>query len=82
MARPELTELQRVKLENFAMKHQLLQQQMGANMNERSDHIRSLEAEHPGWKWEESVGLVPGPGIHSDGDEDEKEDARIHTVTK
>lgn len=77
MAKPELTELQRVKLENFAMKHQLLQQQITANMNERSDLIRSLEAEHPGWKWEEGVGLTrPEPW------EDEAGDVRIHTVTK
>jgi hypothetical protein len=54
-----LTELERVKLENFALKHNAMQQQINLNMAERTAYIKQVEAAHPGWVWNEAKGLVP-----------------------
>ena len=57
----QLSELEQVKLENFALKHNALQQQVSANLAERAAYIRQVEAAHPGYKWEDQQGLVPIP---------------------
>jgi hypothetical protein len=54
----ELTELERVKLENFALKHNALQQQLQANLQARLALITQIEAAHPGYQWNEQQGLV------------------------
>lgn len=54
----ELTELERVKMENFALKHNAMQQQLQANMAERTNFIRAIEDAHPGYQWNEQEGLV------------------------
>ena len=54
----ELTELERVKLENFALKHNTLQQQVQANLAQRAAHIKEIEAAHPSLRWDEQRGFV------------------------
>jgi hypothetical protein len=54
----ELTELERVRLENNTLRIVLLQQQLQQVQNERGLLIRQLEAMHPGHEWREGYGLV------------------------
>lgn len=54
----ELTELERVKMENFALKHNALEQQRQANLQARTAFVQQIEAAHPGYKWDEQKGLV------------------------
>ena len=55
-----LSELERVKLENFALRHNTLQQQIHVNLTARGAFIRELEVAHPGYRWEDEQGvLVP-----------------------
>lgn len=54
----QLTELERVKLENFALKHTALQQQVQANLIARAGFIQQIEAAHPGYRWNDQSGLV------------------------
>ena len=54
----ELTELERTKLENYALKHNLVQQQLQRIVDERSAYIRQIEEAHPGYAWDEQKGLV------------------------
>ena len=56
--KPELTELERLKLENFALKHNAMQQQIQANLAERAAFIQRIEEAHPGFAWNEKEGLV------------------------
>lgn len=53
-----LTELERVKMENFALKHNTLQQQIHGNMANRAAFIEHIEAAHPGHKWHEATGSL------------------------
>jgi hypothetical protein len=59
MEKPELTELERLKLENIALKYNVLQQQSAALLQERVAIIQQVENDHPGWKWRDPQGLVP-----------------------
>jgi hypothetical protein len=54
-----LTELEQTKLENYALKNNLLQQQLTANLAARTTFIRGIEAARPGYRWDEQQGLVP-----------------------
>ena len=54
----ELTDYERLKLENFGLKHNALQRQQQDNLTERAAFIQQMEAAHPGFKWEEQKGLV------------------------
>lgn len=54
----ELTELERTKLENFALKHNALQQQSQANLQARAAFIQEIEAAHPGYRWDDQKGLI------------------------
>jgi hypothetical protein len=56
---PQLTELQRVKLENFTLKHINLQSALNANMAERAAFCKSIVDEHPGYMWRDPDGLMP-----------------------
>jgi hypothetical protein len=58
MMRPELTELQRVKMENYALRYNLLQQQTQQVINERASFISQLEEAYPGYEWREGFGLA------------------------
>ena len=53
-----LSELERVKMENFGLKHNALQQQLQANLGARAAFIDELVAAHPGYVWNEQHGLV------------------------
>lgn len=54
----QLTEFEQVKMENFALKHTALQQQVQTNLMERRAFVEKIEAAHPGWQWSEQGGLV------------------------
>jgi hypothetical protein len=54
----ELTEVERLKMENFGLRYTLLQQQLMANSMERTAYIKQIEANHPGSKWDEQRGLI------------------------
>lgn len=61
----ELTELEQVKLENFALRNNALQQQLQANLAARAAFIKQVEAAHPGYQWDETKGLTPSPSFHA-----------------
>jgi hypothetical protein len=50
--------MERLKLENFALKHNVMQQQLQANIAARAAFLREMEAAHPGYRWDEQNGLV------------------------
>lgn len=58
MRRAELTELERVKMENFNLRAVFVQQQMQQIQVERATFIHQLEDSHPGYKWSDAEGLV------------------------
>ena len=53
-----LTELERVKLENFVLRNNALQQQLQANLMARTTYIEEVVAAHPGYEWDEAMGLI------------------------
>lgn len=54
----ELTELERMKLENYALKHNLVQQQLQRIVDERTAYIRQIEEDHHGFAWDEQKGCL------------------------
>ena len=54
-----LTEMERLKLENFGLKHNAIQQQLQTNLAQRMAFIQEILAAHPGYEWDETQGLVP-----------------------
>ena len=54
----ELTELERVKMENFALRIMFMQQQLQQMQIERANFIHHLEDKYIGYKWSEAEGLV------------------------
>jgi hypothetical protein len=62
---PQLSELERLKMENFALKYQTLQHQMQSVVTERTALIKQIEADHPGCTWDEQRGLVHAEGQNS-----------------
>ena len=61
----ELTELERIKLENYALKIAFMQQQLQQIGLERATYIREVEANHPGYVWREQQGLVSEEDIEA-----------------
>lgn len=61
----ELTELERIKMENNTLRLALLQQQLQQMQNERAMLIYQIEAKHPGYKWREQQGLVSEEDIEA-----------------
>ena len=57
-SKEELTELELTKMENFALKHNLVQSQLQRIVDERAAYIKQVEEAHPGCKWDEQKGLV------------------------
>lgn len=55
----QLSEIERLKMENFALKHNMLQSQLALITTERQAFIKSLEETHPGYYWDEQKGLSP-----------------------
>ena len=59
MVNGSLTEVELLRLENFALKHANLQQAIQQNLAARTKYIQGVEAAHPGYQWNEpSGGLV------------------------
>jgi hypothetical protein len=59
MQNPELTEVQKLKLENFTLRHIAFEAQLRQNQLDRAQFLHSVELEHPGWRWQDPQGLVP-----------------------
>lgn len=45
-------------MENFALKHNLMQQSLQQIVKEREVFILQIERDHPGYRWSEGEGLV------------------------
>lgn len=58
----QLTEMEQVKLENFVLRHNSLQQQLQNNLAARAAFIAEIEANRPGYRWDEQKGLVLAEG--------------------
>jgi hypothetical protein len=54
----ELTEMERLKLENMTLRMMFLQQQTQQLQAERASLISKIEETHPGSEWREGYGLV------------------------
>lgn len=54
----ELTEIERLRLENYALKFNALQTQLQQVAAERRAYILKVESDHPGYMWDEIRGLV------------------------
>ena len=54
----ELTELERLKMENFNLRLLFMQQQIQHLQTERAVYISQLEMAHPGFEWDDQRGLV------------------------
>lgn len=54
----ELSELERLKLENYALKYNMLQTQLQQIAAERQAYLRQLVADHPGYVWNEAQGVL------------------------
>jgi hypothetical protein len=62
MSNGELTELEQAKMELYATRHQLLQQQVNGNLAQRLAYIGQIEADHPGYRWDEAsakLAIIP-----------------------
>jgi hypothetical protein len=55
----KLTELERVLMENYALKNSLMQQQLQANLAARAAFIQRIEDARPGYRWSDQQGLIP-----------------------
>ena len=58
MTKPLLTEVERLRMENYALRYNLLQQQMQQIQAERAALIQLIEQAHPGNEWREGYGLI------------------------
>ena len=58
----QLTEIERLKLENLMLRYNALQQQMNQILVERSTLLRQIETDRPGYRWDEQKGLVLAEG--------------------
>jgi hypothetical protein len=58
MATPLLTEVERLTLENYALRYNLLHQQMLQIQGERAAFIRLIEQAYPGYEWRDGSGLI------------------------
>jgi hypothetical protein len=55
---PSLTEIERLRLENFALRHIAFEAQLRQNQVDRAVFLKSLEETYPGWRWQDPEGLV------------------------
>lgn len=61
-APPQLTETQRLQVENLQLKNTLLQRQMAEIQAEFSALVEAIDKEHPGWLYNPQAGqFVPKP---------------------
>jgi hypothetical protein len=61
MTNGTMTELELTKMENFALKHRGLQQELQANLIARTQYIKQIEAAHPGYLFSEVNGQLVKP---------------------
>lgn len=54
----ELSEVERLKLENLNLKQFALEIQLQQVMAERARLIKQIEEDRPGWRWKEPNGFV------------------------
>lgn len=54
----QISELERVKLENYALKHNSLQRQLQDNLAERAAFIKQIVDTHPALRWDDTRGFV------------------------
>jgi len=59
MQKPELTEVEKLKLENFTLRHIAIEAQLRQNTMDRALFLHAIEQAHPGWRWQDPDGLVP-----------------------
>lgn len=57
----KLTEVEQLKLENFNLKHNILNTQVQSNWAARAAFIKQVEADHPGYSWDDTKGLIEKP---------------------
>jgi len=55
----DLTEVERLKLENLNLKRFALETQLQQVLVERGKLIEQIEEKHPGWHWKDAAGFVP-----------------------
>jgi hypothetical protein len=58
---PQLTELQKVKLENIQLKFQGLQVQIQELQKQYSEIAQEVSAQHPGYMLDQAGSLIPAP---------------------
>jgi hypothetical protein len=58
MQMPKMTELETVRMENFALRILFMQNQLQQVQNERAAFIQLMERAYPGCEWREGSGLV------------------------
>jgi hypothetical protein len=64
-AEEQLTEVERLKMENSTLKHHLMQQQSQAVQAERATLIAQIEINHPGFKWDDRQGVLQPVNMQS-----------------
>jgi hypothetical protein len=65
----EFTEIEQLKLENFALRFNAAQIHLQQIMAERGAYINDILSRHPGYKWVEGEGLVAEQPKEIDDDE-------------
>jgi hypothetical protein len=58
MRKAEISEFERVKMENYALRTVFMQQQLQQIQIERATFVQEMEAAHPGYEWQDPYGLV------------------------
>lgn len=58
MSNGELSEVERLKLENYALRHSIMQGNLQQLLVERNAYLKQLEENHPGYAWDETRGLL------------------------
>jgi hypothetical protein len=56
---PQLSEFEKLKLENFVLRQYALESQLRQNTVDRAIFLHGIEEAHPGWRWRDPEGLVP-----------------------
>jgi hypothetical protein len=65
MMKQELSELERVKMENYTLRVLYMEQQVQQVRAERAAFVVQIENDHPGYEWSEGHGLVEKEELES-----------------
>jgi hypothetical protein len=60
--------MERLKLENFTLRHIAFEAQLRQNTIDRAHFLHGIEEAHPGWRWQDPQGLVPADPEPEDGE--------------